>query len=212
VAWYCRLYAPRTGGAYDSHYRTAGIDSRSRRCGGCVAAEQTNARGVGGKSADGGDRARGQRAAPVVSLPVSADEILGRPAFPYTREKTDVELALLSAAELGVESESAALSDVYKRARQVGLELCPAEVAPKLRLDYRDQPLGDALNIAMEPVATHSGEPTILALVNFGTGLALIGSDGRSKFMVPRTWRFVFALPTHDRLEAMRETPQIVPE
>jgi hypothetical protein len=101
---------------------------------------------------------------------------------------------------------------VYKRARQVGLELCPAEVAPKLRLDYRDQPLGDALNIAMEPVATHSGEPTILALVNFGTGLALIGSDGRSKFMVPRTWRFVFALPTHDRLEAMRETPQIVPE
>jgi hypothetical protein len=45
----------------------------------------------------------------------------------------------------------------------------------------------------------------IFALVNFGTGLALIGSDGRSEFMVPRTWRFVFALPS---LEAMRE-PQI---
>jgi hypothetical protein len=143
-----------------------------------------------------------------IRIGVSADEILGRPAFPYTREKTDVELALLSAAELGVESESAALSDVYKRARQVGLELCPAEVAPKLRLDYRDQPLGDALNIAMEPVATHSGEPTILALVNFGTGLALIGSDGRSEFMVPRTWRFVFALPTHGRLEARGDEPQ----
>jgi len=139
----------------------------------------------------------------------SADEILGRPAFAYTRMKTDVELALFSAAELGVESESS-LADVYKRARQVGLELCPAEVAPQLRLEYRDQPLGEALNIAMEPVATHSGEPTILALVNFGTGLALIGSDGRSEFMVPRTWRFVFALPTNGRLEALRE-PQIVP-
>jgi hypothetical protein len=139
----------------------------------------------------------------------SADEILGRPAFAYTRMKTDVELALFSAAELGVESESS-LADVYKRARQVGLELCPAEVAPQLRLEYRDQPLGEALNIAMEPVATHSGEPTILALVNFGTGLALIGSDGRSEFMVPRTWRFVFALSTNGRLEALRE-PRIVP-
>jgi hypothetical protein len=137
----------------------------------------------------------------------SADEILGRPAFPYTRMKTDVELALFSAADLGVESESS-LADVYKRARQVGLELCPAEVAPQLRLEYRDQPLGEALNIAMEPVATHSGEPTILALVNFGTGLALIGSDGRSEFMVPRTWRFVFALPTHGLLEAMGDDPQ----
>jgi hypothetical protein len=139
----------------------------------------------------------------------AADEILGRPAFPYGRMKIDVELAVLSAAELGVESESS-LSDVYKRARQVGLELCPAEVAPQLRLDYRDQPLGDALNVAMEPVATHSGEPTILALVNFGTGLALIGSDGRSEFMVPRTWRFVFALPTDGRLEARRgDEPQM---
>src|SRR5215472_1744054 len=138
----------------------------------------------------------------------AADEILGRPAFPYTGMKTDVELALLSAADLGVESESS-LSDLYKRAKQAGLELCPAEVAPQLRLDYRNQPLGEALNIAMEPVATHSGEPTILALVNFGTGLALIGSDGRSEFMVPRTWRFVFALPTDGRLEAVRG-PQIV--
>jgi hypothetical protein len=41
------------------------------------------------------------------------------------------------------------------------------------------QPLGDALNIAMEPVATYSGNPTILALVNFGSGLPLIASDGR---------------------------------
>src|SRR6476659_1608382 len=36
----------------------------------------------------------------------AADEILGRPAFPYATTNTDVELAVLSAAELGViESE-----------------------------------------------------------------------------------------------------------
>jgi hypothetical protein len=139
----------------------------------------------------------------------AADEILGRPAFPYAMTKTDVGLAVLSAADLGVESESS-LADVYKRARQVGLELCAAEVGPQLRLDYHNQPLGEALNIAMEPVATYSGDPTILALANFGTGLLLIGSDGRSEFMVPPTFRLVFALPSDGRLEALRG-PQIVP-
>jgi hypothetical protein len=135
----------------------------------------------------------------------AADEILGRPAFSYGTMKTDVELVLVSAADLGVETESS-LADVYKRARQVGLELCPAEVGPQLRLDYRNQPLGEALTIAMEPVATYSGEPTILALANFvPSGLLLIGSDGRSEFMVPSTFRIVFALPTNERLEAMRE-------
>src|SRR5262245_49313163 len=140
----------------------------------------------------------------------SADQILGRPAFPYATTKTDVELVLLSAADLGVESESS-LADVYKRAGQAGLELCPAEVGPQLRLDYRNQPLGEALDVAIEPVATYSGDLTILTLVNWGTGLALIGRDGRSESMVSRTSRFVFALSTSGRLEAMRDDPQIVP-
>ena len=74
--------------------------------------------------------------------------------------------------------------------------LCPAEVGPQLRLDYRDQPLGESLIIAMEPVNTFSGEPTILSLVNWGTGLALLGGAGQPDFMVHGYLRFVFALPT----------------
>src|SRR5262249_25955759 len=39
MAWYRWFYAPRTGGAYDSHHRTAGIAGRTRpRRGGRVAA------------------------------------------------------------------------------------------------------------------------------------------------------------------------------
>ena len=34
MAWYRSLYAPRTGGAYDSHHRTAGIADCARRRGG----------------------------------------------------------------------------------------------------------------------------------------------------------------------------------
>ena len=38
MAWYRCLYAPRTGGAYDSHHRTAGIAGCTRRRGSRVAA------------------------------------------------------------------------------------------------------------------------------------------------------------------------------
>jgi hypothetical protein len=140
----------------------------------------------------------------------SADEILGRPAFPYARTKTGVELAVLSAADLGVESDQVSLAEVYRRARQAGLELCPAEVGPQLRLDYRNQPIGEALDVAMEPVATYGGEPTILTLANWGTGLLLIGRDGRPESTVFRKSRFVFALPSKGRLEA-RSGSQIAP-
>src|SRR5262249_36495220 len=33
AAWYPSVYAPRTGGAYDSHHRTAGVAGRTRRRG-----------------------------------------------------------------------------------------------------------------------------------------------------------------------------------
>lgn len=146
-----------------------------------------------------------------IKVGVSADEILGRPAFAYATMTLQVELALISVAELGLDAEVASQSEVYALAKRIGLELCPAEVGPRLRLDYRDQPLGEALDVAMEPVATYGGEPTILALVNFGSGLALIGSDGRSDAMVPRTRRFVFALPPRGRLEARRDTEAVIP-
>jgi hypothetical protein len=148
-----------------------------------------------------------------IKVGVAADEILGRPAFSYAtmERERELELAIVSVAELGLEADASSYSEVYARAKRIGLELCPAEVAPRLRLDYRDQPLGEALDIAMEPVATYGGEPTILALVNFGSGLALIGSDGRSGAMVPRTRRFVFALPARGRLEARRDIEPVIP-
>src|SRR5215831_13855991 len=96
----------------------------------------------------------------------AADEILGRPAFNYARQRLDVELTLVSAAQLGIEAEST-LADLYHRARQAGLVLSPPDVGPQLRLDYHDQPLGESLLVAMEPVKTYYGDPTILSLVNF---------------------------------------------
>src|SRR6516225_8188263 len=50
VAWYPSLYAPRAGGAYDSHHRTAGIAGRTRRSG------RVAARGARAAAEDAGDR------------------------------------------------------------------------------------------------------------------------------------------------------------
>ena len=43
VTWYRSLYAPRTGGAYDSHHRMAGIAGRTRRRSGAMAARGAGA-------------------------------------------------------------------------------------------------------------------------------------------------------------------------
>src|SRR5215831_1955440 len=61
MAWYPSLYAPRTGGAYDSRHRTAGIAGRARR-GGCSVA----ARGARAAGGDAGGRFSQQHIARLV--------------------------------------------------------------------------------------------------------------------------------------------------
>jgi hypothetical protein len=121
----------------------------------------------------------------------SAEEILARPAFAVSATKTDVELIAVSAAELGFQTDTAPLADIYTRAQQLGFGLAAAEVAPQLRLQYFDQPIGEFL-IGMEPIKTWKGEPAILTVANGGAGLVLIGQDGRADAEIPVASRFLF--------------------
>ncbi len=128
-----------------------------------------------------------------------AAEILARPTFILSPHKTDVELVVVSPAQLGLTSDTATLANVYAHAVQRGLELAAAEIGPQLRIQYLDQPMGEFLIIGMEPIKTWSGEPIILNVANGGAGLILIGQDGRPSAEVPLTSRFVFA---HSRRSA----------
>jgi hypothetical protein len=121
----------------------------------------------------------------------SAEEILARPAFTVGTTKTTVELFAVSAAELGFQTNTAPLADIYARAQQLGFGLAAAEVAPQLRLQYFDQPMGEFL-IGMEPIKTWKGEPVILTVANGGAGLVLIGRDGSADAEIPVTSRFLF--------------------
>src|SRR5262249_19010954 len=61
------LYAPRTGGAYDSHHRTAEVVGRARWRGGHVAARGAGAAAEG--LAHGGSRSRASDACHVERVP-----------------------------------------------------------------------------------------------------------------------------------------------
>ena len=139
-----------------------------------------------------------------------ADEILGRPAFPFTETPIELDLVVVSGFELGFgdlisrsdielgASVEASLREIYARATSLGFELCPAEVGPALRLKYLNQPLGEFLHIAMKPVARYSGELVDFILGNGGAGLMLVGGNGHPHVKLPGATRFVFVRPRVD--------------
>ena len=74
-----------------------------------------------------------------------ANDILGKPAFTAAAKETEVELVRVSVAERGFKN-GATRKDIYQRAQELGLELCPNEVGPQLRLQYKDQPYNEWLH------------------------------------------------------------------
>jgi hypothetical protein len=122
----------------------------------------------------------------------SAGEILTRLDFTSKAIKSDVELLAVSAAELGFETDTASLTDIYARAQQLGFGFAAAEVAPQLRLQYFDQPFGEFLIIGMEPIKTWNDEPVILNVANGGAGLILFSQDGSADAEISVASRFIF--------------------
>jgi len=84
------------------------------------------------------------------------NNIMKKPEFTVASKETEFDLVNVSGSELGFE-ENATRKDIYKRAFSLGLELCPAEAGPQLRLQYKDQPKGEWLLVGMEPIKDSDG-------------------------------------------------------
>jgi len=123
-----------------------------------------------------------------------ADEILHRPAFTISKVKTDVQLVVLSVNQLSFGRQSS-LGAIFARAHKLGYELCPSEVAVQLRLQYDDQPIGEFLEIAMEPIATYDGVPVGLTVANGGAGLMLVSRSVSLEAVPDQGIRLVFVRP-----------------
>lgn len=122
------------------------------------------------------------------------NDILGKPAFEQSvaEKETEVELVNVSVAELGFK-DGATRKDIYNRAQELGLDLCPAEVGPQLRLQYQDQPKGEWVVIAMEPISDSDGDLCVFDVGRSDAGKRwLIARNGYPVNVWHGNRRFVF--------------------
>ena len=122
-----------------------------------------------------------------------ADDILGKPAFTAATEATEIDLVKVTVAELGFK-KGARRDQIYERAKELGLELCPPEVGPQLRLQYHDQPNGEWLFIGMKPIADSVGNLLVFSVERNALELWLDGVWSRPGGVWDPGSRWVFRL------------------
>ncbi|MBI4117208.1 MAG: hypothetical protein HY451_00745 [Parcubacteria group bacterium] len=107
-----------------------------------------------------------------------------------SQTEIELDLVVVTPADLGLKNPT--YQQICDRAVESGLEKCPREVGPVLRIDYPDQPYGEWLLVAMEPEAGSDG---ILGVFRVGHGDRGRWLDARW-FFPQDTWcggaRFVF--------------------
>lgn len=123
-----------------------------------------------------------------------ASDILGKPAFTVVAQEIELDLVKLTVRELGFKSE-ARRDQIYERAKQLGLEPCPVEVGPQLRLQYKDQPNDEWILIAMEPIAGSGGALWVFGVRRYDSELWLDGSFGFPDFFWGPGSRWIFIRP-----------------
>lgn len=64
-------------------------------------------------------------------------------------------------------------TELYARAEELGLELCPPEVGPQYRINYKNQPMGEWVYIGMKPITDSHGDPSVFYVARHEHGLWL---------------------------------------
>lgn len=121
-----------------------------------------------------------------------ANDILGQPGFTVADEETEIDLVCLTVAELGFK-DGARRDKIYTEAQKFGLQLCPAEVGPQLRLQYKDQSSGEWIFVAMDPITASGGGLRVFRVGRDGRGLWLDGDYGNPGSFWGGGDRWVFA-------------------
>lgn len=83
-------------------------------------------------------------------------EMLSKPEFSFSEAELDIDLVNVSVQELGFTYAGATYVEARGRGQLLGLDLCPAEVGPQLRLQYPNQSKREwKLNLAMKSFDFH---------------------------------------------------------
>lgn len=118
------------------------------------------------------------------------DDILIDPVFTVADHETELSLVIASISQLGFQ-DGTSLEQAYRTADVFGFEALPEEAGPQLRLQYKDQPIGERLIVCVKPA---------IGLVNFPlfdvehdkSGLWLRGYHMYSRNMLGSDARLVF--------------------
>jgi len=93
----------------------------------------------------------------------------------FSKEAQEYELVQFTVDQLGLQ-RGATTDEIYAKAHELGLELCPAEVGPQLRLKYSGT---DWKFIAMKHITDRHGYPNVFYLGADGARLKLYGDYAR---------------------------------
>ena len=121
-----------------------------------------------------------------------AGQMMRLPDFTVTNASARIDLSVLTVGQLVRRSDGATFAEIHAHAVELGLKLCAPEVGPQLRLQYRDQRLGEYLLIGMAPLPTVDGSEGCFVVGNGGAGLLIIGRSAGADLAVSSRARFVF--------------------
>jgi len=101
---------------------------------------------------------------------------------------SEVSFIKATLAELGF-TKPANIVEIIARIKELGYAICEPGDAPFIRLAYKDQPYGEWIYIAMEPVRDSVGHLKVFGLYHHGVGMWLSGFYAYPDF----TWSPVFS-------------------
>lgn len=127
-----------------------------------------------------------------------ANDLFNNTSFTVAKRKIEVDLVAPSVFELGFPKGSTR-ENIYRRAQELGLKLCPLEVIPQLRLAYREQPKEEKLHVAAELITGEYSENIVFCVSRYADNLWLGDVKCYPGEYCPARSRWVFVRPRTSR-------------
>lgn len=122
-----------------------------------------------------------------------ARDIMRNKDFHTLSNPEDISTVRLKVRDLGF-TDRPTTDQLYARAQELGLELCPAETGPHMRLAYKDQPMNEWLNVGMKQIANSNGNPHVFLLGRDDDGLWLHNNWALPGYDWNPSYEFVFSI------------------
>lgn len=123
------------------------------------------------------------------------EEDLKQPDYKKWKLKSPEEAKLirLRVEDLGFPS-GATTDQIFARAQELGLELCPPEVGPQFRLQYVNQPMNEYFYVGMKQITDSDGDPFVFRVGRYDDGSWLSNSWAKPTDGWIASDEFVFCL------------------